>query len=840
MLSDSTTIHFNKYALIIAFLITIQSYAQIQPTSAADRLKGLQKRELLARRSNIPDLGFRNIGPSIMSGRVVDIEANPADPTEFYLAYATGGLWYTQNNGQSFKPIFDSEQVIGIGDIAINWNAAQRVIWVGTGEVNSSRSSYAGIGVYKSTDNGQTWVYTGLPESHHIGKIQLHPSDPNIAWVAVLGHLYSSSKERGVYKTTDGGKTWLQTLFVDGNTGIVDLDINPGNPQELFAAAWYRTRQAWNFEESGSSSGIYKSADGGNHWQLVSGAGSGFIQGKGTGRIGLAVSAKNPHTVYAVVDNQFPLPDTGKVFADTMYQLKELKGLDKAAFARLDNDRLNRFLKANQLPEQYTAESLKEMVQKDQVKPTALYDYLFVDDGFQNKSITGCEVYRSDDGGSTWKKTHIKPIGIFSSYGYYFARIYVSPVNTDKIFILGFNAQLSEDGGKSFRTIDKGNVHADHHALWIDPNKDSHIIDGNDGGCNISYDNGDNWFKANTPPVAQYYAIAVDSAKPYNVYGGLQDNGSWFGPSTHEEDAGWIDSGEYGFKRLNGGDGMQVQVDTRDNNTVYSGFQFGNYYRINLQTRTSQYFKPKHEMGELPLRFNWQTPILLSMHNPDILYIGSNRFHRSMDKGERLQTISADLSNGGHPGDVPFGTITTISESPFRFGLLFIGTDDGNIQVSRDGGYNWTVIGKPTKKEAGLPQGLYVSRVIASSWKESRVYVTLNGYRNDQFDAYLFVSEDYGNTWKRLGNDLPMEPINVIREDPQSERIIYVGTDGGLYASIDSGLSFMLLNKGLPKSIPVHDLAIQKTANEIVVGTHGRSLYIGKLDALQKLATGVH
>lgn len=835
MLSVFTYIHSNKYAVIAGLLFSLQSYAQILPTPAADRLKSMQKRDALANERGIPEMPFRNIGPSIMSGRVVDLEANPDDPTEFYLAYATGGLWYTQNNGQSFTPIFDSEQVIGIGDIAINWRSHERIIWVGTGEVNSSRSSYAGLGVYKSNNNGKSWSYLGLPESHHIGKIQLDPGNPNTAWVAVLGHLYSPNKERGVYKTTDGGQHWAQSLFIDQNTGVVDIDINPANPREIYAAAWYRIRSAWNFEESGSSSGIYASTDGGETWTMASGAGSGFPNGNGVGRIGLAVSNKEPNIVYAVLDNQDPLPDSSKKIADTVYRLQDLKNLSKAAFEALDTVKLKNFLSVYRIPNEYTVQRLKTLVRTDSVKPTALYDYVFVDDGFQNKSVTGCELYRSEDAGKSWKKTHNKAINLFFTYGYYFAKVYVSPLNSNKIFLLGFSALLSNDGGKTFTIIDKGNVHADHHALWINPKKDSHIINGNDGGCNISYDNGANWFKANTPAVAQYYAITVDNAKPYRIYGGLQDNGSWVGPSDHEEGPDWTDSGEYGFKRLNGGDGMQAQVDPRDNNVVYSGSQFGNYSRINRQNKTEEDIRPRHEIGEVPLRFNWQTPILLSAFNADILYVGSNRFHRSLSRGDQMKTLSIDLSNGSRAGDVPYGTITTISESPLRFGLLYIGTDDGNIQLSRDGGYSWSLLARPGKKTTGLPQGLYVSRVLASAWNESRVYVTLNGYRNDHFSAYVFVSEDFGITWKQLGTDLPMVPVNVIKEDPKSGKILYLGTDGGLYSSIDGGASFMALNKGLPKSIPVHDIAIQPTANEIILGTHGRSLYIAKLDAIQAM-----
>ncbi|WP_332737284.1 VPS10 domain-containing protein [Flavihumibacter sp.] len=845
----SSFIRTSKFASLVAVLIYTQSYAQIKPTTAAERLKGMQNRSKMEAGSILKDISFRNIGPTVMSGRAIDLEVNPDDPTEFYVAYASGGLWHTTNNGQSFIPIFDTEQVIGIGDIAVNWKAPRRSIWVGTGEENSSRSSYAGIGVFRSTNNGKTWEYLGLPESQHISKIIIHPADTNTAWVSVIGHLYSSNKERGVYKTTDGGKSWKQTLFIDEHTGVIDMDINPKNPLELYSSAWYRTRSAWNFEESGKSSGIYKSNDGGVNWELISKEGSGIITGDGLGRIGLAVSSSDPQIVYAVVDNQFGLPDTTAGKQDTVYQLKDFKGLNKKQFDELNDGKLEKFLRANRMPDKYTASSVKAMVRDDRVKPTALYDYFYVNDGFQNKSVKGCEVYRSNDAGKTWKLTHDKPINIFSTYGYYFGKIYVSPVNPDKLVILGIYAQLSEDGGKTFKTIDKPNVHADHHALWINPNRDNHMINGNDGGVNITYDNGLNWFKANSPAVAQYYSIALDSARPYNIYGGLQDNGSWYGPSNHKENIGWVDEGDYAFKRLNGGDGMQAQVDTRTNKIVYSGSQFGYYNRIDLSTKERKMVRPQHELGELPLRFNWQTPILLSEHNKDILYYGSNRFHRSLLKGDQLQTLSQDLTNGPRQGDVPFGTISTISESPLRFGLVYTGSDDGNIAVSKDGGNSWTQIGKPVESRKNksttkerlvnletLPQDLYVSRVLASAYKENRVYVTLNGYRNDHFNAYVFRSDDYGASWQQLGLDLPLEPVNVIREDPRSEKILYIGTDGGVYASIDMGVSFMTLGQGIPRSVPVHDIAIHKGENEIVVATHGRSLYIGKLDKVQEAA----
>ncbi|MFN8290319.1 MAG: hypothetical protein U0U70_08685 [Chitinophagaceae bacterium] len=835
--------------LKISLLLVILHYGpvvfpQVNPTPAGERMLGVQHHYNMAALSPLNDIKFRNIGPSIMSGRVVDVDVNPDDPTEFYVAYATGGLWYTTNNGQSFTPVMDSLDVLFIGDIAVNW--AKRIIWVGTGEVNSSRSSYAGTGIYKSSNNGKTWQHMGLPESQHIGKIQLHPTDENIAWVAALGHLYSPNKERGVYKTTDGGYTWKQTLYVDDNTGCVDIDINPSNPLELYAAMWYRTRRAWKFEESGKSSGIWKSTDGGETWKMISGPGSGFMTGDKIGRIGIAVYPKNPNTIWAVVDNNTPKPDTSTK-VDTFYKKEDLKNITKEQFAALKSNLLDTFLKKNGFPRKYTAKNIKEMVAADKIKPTAVWDYLDSDDGFQNTGIYGCEVYKSDDGGISWKKTNQKPITIFSTYGYYFAKIYTSAYDADKVFILGFYAQMSTDGGKTFKTIDKNNVHPDHHALWVNPKKDSHLINGNDGGLNITYDNGDNWFKANTPPVGQFYSITVDDAKPYNIYGGLQDNGSWWGPSTHKEDIGWVENGQYAYRGINGGDGMQAQIDTRDNATVYSGSQFGVYSRYNKNQRGSQKFiRPQHELGEKPLRFNWQTPILLSKHNQDVLYFGSNRLYRSLNKGDTMIAMSSDLSNGRVPGNVPYGTITTLSESPLRFGLIYTGTDDGNIHRSYDGGYTWEQLNQntppaPVKKGAKpLPAGtklqtnkLWVSRVTASQYKEGRIYVSLNGYRYDNFAPYLFMSEDYGNTWTQVGKDLPAEPINVVKEDPRDENIIYVGTDGGLYVSFDKGNSFMIWTGGLPKSVPVHDIAIQQRDNEIVLGTHGRSLYVCKLDDIQ-------
>ena len=830
--------------LLNSFFLT--TFAQIKPTNAKERLSSLQKRKSEAKNSLLKNIAFRNIGPTQMNGRVVDIEVNPNDPTEFYAAYASGGLWHTTNNGLSFDPIFEQEDAFTIGDIAVNWkpNSANqsRIIWVGTGEVNSSRSSYSGTGVFKSVDNGKNWEYLGLPESHHIGEIILHPTNENIAWVAVLGHLYSPNKERGVYKTINGGKSWAQTLAIDQNTGAVEMDINLQNPDELYACTWYRTRSAWDFTPTGKTSGIYKSTDGGNHWQLITEKGSGFPTGDSVGRIGVAVFQKNPKILYAVVDNNSSLRDTStKKIDTTKYTTADFKNISKEELLSLNNAKLDSFLTDNDFPNKYNSKKIKASIESNELKPSSIYDWLVAEDGFQNNGIKGCEIYRSDDAGKSWKKVNTKPIRVFSSYGYYFGKIYVSPTDENKVISFGTSIIVSKDGGKTFTAVDKDNTHGDWHSCWINPNKDSHWIAGNDGGCNITYDNGKKWFKVTSVPAGQFYGITTDNAKPYNVYGGLQDNGTWVGSSqTASENMGFsfakknkeTEPEEFEWKSIGGGDGMQVQVDTRDNKTIYSGSQFGFYSRKNLDNDKYLSIHPMHDLGETKLRYNWQTPILLSRHNQDVFYYGSNKIHRSLNKAENLQTLSDDLTKGKKTGTVPYGTITSICESPLKFGLLYIGTDDGNIQVSKDGGYNWTLVNK------GLPENLWVSKVAASSHKEGRVLVTLNGYRYDNFSAWIYMSEDYGTTWKQLGTDLPLEPLNVVKEDPLIENILYVGSDNGLYTSFDLGKSFMNMDNHLPR-VPIHDLVIQQRENELVVGTHGRSIFITKLDAVHKIYNSV-
>jgi photosystem II stability/assembly factor-like uncharacterized protein len=801
--------------------------AQTQPTPASSVVEALQQQASMKAASLVKNLVLENIGPTVMSGRVVDLAVNPGKPSEFYVAYASGGLWYTNNNGTSFEPVMDNTPTQNIGAVAVHWPS--RTLYVGTGESNASRSSYAGVGIYRSGDGGQTWTFTGLPDSHHIGRIVIAPDNPMEATVAVAGHLYSPNAERGIYKTMDGGETWKKTLFVDEGTGFIDLVAAPDNPQVLYAAAWEKDRKAWNFTGNGPGSGIYKSADGGNTWQLITREGSGFPTGEGVGRIGLA--AFDANTVYAILDNQFRREEKAGEEADPDKLTKEtFKGMSGKAFLELDNGKLGAFLKENGFPEKYKADSVKDMVRNGTVKPEDLAAYLEDANSLLfDTPVIGAEVYLSEDGGNTWKKTHEGFLDdLYYSYGYYFGLIRVAPYDKNQVYIAGVPILRSDDGGKTFTSVNGDNVHADHHALWINPSLEGHVINGNDGGVNISYDAGAHWIKNNTPSVGQFYAINIDHQTPYNVYGGLQDNGVWKGPHNAKESVEWHQSGQYPWKEILGGDGMQVQIDSRNPNIVYTGFQFGNYYRLDLSSGERTPIQPKHSLGESPYRFNWQSPILLSPHNPDIVYFGSNLLHRSMDQGREWTAISGDLTQGGKKGNVSYGTLTTLSESPFRFGLVYTGSDDGLVHLSPDGGVTWKRVSD------SFPKGLWVSRVAASAHKEGRVYVSLNGYRWDDFTPYVYVSEDFGQTWKSLAGGLPASPVNVVLEDPANENLLFLGTDNGLYVSLDRGATWNLMQNGMPH-VAVHDLVVQPEAKHLLVGTHGRSIYKADIAALQAL-----
>lgn len=801
-------------------------FGQPPATAPSTIIRALQQKEELVKNSLVKNVPFENIGPSIMSGRVTDLEVNPENSIEFYVAYASGGVWHTINNGTSFEPILDSSNTQNVGDIGVDWKT--NTIWVGTGENNASRSSYAGLGVLKSTDNGKTWANVGLTDSHHIGKILINPNNPDEVVVGVTGHLYSPNKERGVYKTTDGGKSWSQTLFVDDMSGIIDMQHSPSNFNLMFASSWTKDRKAWNFDGNGGNSAIYKSADGGSTWTKVSTEKSGFPTGIGVGRIGLAVY--DDDTVYAIHDNQYRRPDEPKAEATDALTKDDFKSMSIDAFLNLDDKKLNDFLKINEFPEKYSAEKVKQMVRTGSAKPNDLAKYLEDANSLLfDTPVVGAEVYKSIDGGVTWAKTHDGYIDdLYYSYGYYFGHVHVSPANEDHIYIYGVPILKSKDGGKTFVSIDGENVHSDHHALWIDPKNPNHLINGNDGGVNITYDDGKNWTKNNAPSVGQFYAIAYDHEKPYNVYGGLQDNGVWKGPNNARENKRWEASGKYPWTSIMGGDGMQVQVDIRNSNIVYTGFQFGYYFRLNTETDERTFIQPKHELGENPYRFNWQTPILLSSHNQDILYLGGNKLMRSMNQGTDWVAISGDLTKGAKKGNVSYGTLTSISESPFQFGLIYTGSDDGLVYLTQDSGGKWEAI------SSSLPKDLWVSRVVASQHKRERVYVTLNGYRWDDFSVYAYMSNDFGKTWKSISSNIPDSPVNVIREDPVNENILYLGTDNGAYVSFDQGQSWEAFNNGFP-SVAIHDMAIQPDAKDLLLGTHGRSIYKASIASLQEM-----
>ena len=751
-----------------------------------------------------------------MSGRVSDIEVNPKNSNEFYVAYASGGLWHTTNNGNTFKSVFDNANTQNIGDFDVDW--LNRILIVGTGENNSSRSSYAGIGILKSIDNGKNWINIGLTDSHHIGKVRINPQNSKEIVVGVIGHLYSKNSQRGIFKTNDGGKTWNKTLFIDNETGIIDLDIDPNNFNIQFASSWQRDRTPWNFNGNGDKSGIYKSMDGGENWTLITNEGSGFPKHEGVGRIG--VSVFDEKIIYAIIDNQSRRPKE-KIKS-------KQKGLDKMIFENLslnefedlDDLDLNQFLKTNGFPKKYDAKKVKELVESRKILPIDLK--LFLEDAntvMFETPIIGAEVYRSNDGGVNWTKKNDDYLGsLYNTYGYYFGRIHVSPSNKDHIYIYGVPILKSIDGGVSYKSIDYENVHVDHHDLWINPNDPHHLINGNDGGVNLSYDGGENWFKLNQPSVGQFYAINVDYNKPYNVYGGLQDNGVWMAKNNSKESLKWHQTGQNNWKSIMGGDGMQIQIDRRDSNIIYTGSQFGVYYRIDNNTNKRFFIKPKHDLGEQKLRFNWQSPILLSPHNQDILYFGSNKLHISLNKGDQWSFSSKDLTKGIKKGNVPYGTLTAIDESIFKFGKLVVGSDDGLINLSNDGGNTWKLISNQ------LPQNLWVSRVVFSKHNNERIYASLNGYRYDDFNSYVYVSNDNGNTWTSLSKNLPISSVNVIKEDPNYEELLYIGTDNGSYMSFDLGINWHPFVEGLNK-VAVHDIVIQSEENDLLLGTHGRSIY---------------
>lgn len=803
---------------LYCWLLFAQPTQTTPPTTAEDRMQSYQQRLELEQKSQLTGLPFTSIGPKAMGARVVDVQAFKSKPDLFFAAYASGGLWRSQNHGQTWEPLFDQSASITIGDFAVDPANIDR-IWLGTGEDNSSRSSYAGTGMYLSTDGGKSWAHKGLTDTHHISKIILHPSDPNTLWVAAIGHLYTNNAERGVFKTTDGGQTWEKVLFINEETGVIDMAIDPRDPNRLYAASWQRSRKAWNLAESGPHSALHISNDGGKTWSVSN---QGLPAGDHMGRIGISVSQSNPEIIYLSVDNLSEVENPSKDHRPL--NKRALREMSSETFLAFDDEAINGFLRGNSFHADITAESLREQFHKGEIGMKDLIDYMY--DGnaaLFDVEVKEAEVYRSDDRGQTWRKTHDQPIleNVWS-YGYYFGVVEVDPTNPETVYLMGVPFLKSTDGGKTWKHATTPNVHVDHHAMWIHPDNSNFLFLGNDGGIYFSYDGGQNWIGQNRQPVGQFYTLAYDMAQPYQVYGGLQDNGVWVGPAREQTPY------SPDWEEIHSGDGAFIQVDFRDNQTVYSGYQFGHYQRLNRGTGETLYIYPRHQLKEDPYRFNWMTPFVVSRHVPDVLYMGANRVLRSLDRGETWKAISPDLTHQHEFGDVPFGTLTIIKESPHSFGTLYAGSDDGRLWVNRGNLEEWVEIGKD------ISQGLWVSSIEVSPHTAGTVFVTFTGYRNDDFRTLVFRSTDYGKTWTDIRGNLPDEPCNVIRQDPENENLIFLGTDLGLWVSFDGAQSWQPYQDKLP-NVPVYAMEIHPREGDLLVATHGRSIFLRNLNELRQM-----
>jgi photosystem II stability/assembly factor-like uncharacterized protein len=798
--------------------------------------KAAAERKALEASSPLAAILFRCVGPMGQGGRVVALAVDERKPEVWIAAFATGGLWITRSDGGSWEPLFDREEAFALGDVVVQWGepGVPKTIWVGTGEPNASRSSYAGAGVFRSDDAGKTWKNVGLRGSHRIARIVVHPKDPDTVYVAAQGPLYTEGGERGVFKTSDGGRSWTQVLKGGPRTGATDLVLDWNDPSTLYATLWEKDRKPWDFLECGPGSGVFKSKDGGANWVPLTG---GLPQGATVGRIGLAHSRQNPNKLFAFVDNHALRGKEEKdVFADPeVLTAKKLAAMTAAELLKVEPKLLKAFLKDNGFHKDITVDKVREGLKAGTIAVKDLLDYLGdADAAMFDTDIIGPELYETVDGGATWKRTHAQRIDGFTfTYGYYFGQVRVDPTDDRRLYLLGMPLITSKDGGRSFQGINGESganwegVHADHHDLWIDPRNPKRMVLGNDGGLNISMDGGSNWRAVKNLPVAQCYTVAVDQAEPYRIYTGLQDNGVMMGPARPLKAEQQRDSWTF----IYGGDGAYVQVNPKDNTTVYTESQFGHMSRLNTKNRERTLIRPAQALKEPPYRFNWLTPILMSSHSPDILYTGTQQLLRSLDRGDSWTALSSDLTTAkapfvAGPGNVPYGTLTSIAESPKRFGLLYSGTDDGRVWASRDGGFTW-------KEGSGLPANRWVVRLEASRHVEGRAYAALNAYRNDTAEALVFRSEDYGATWTSIQGNLPQENPNTLREDPVNPDLLYVGTDFGLFVSVDGGTRWEALNGGLPH-VPVHDVVIQPKTGDLVAATHGRSVWVAPVGALQK------
>jgi photosystem II stability/assembly factor-like uncharacterized protein len=746
-------------------------------TDPALRLKGFAQHETMAVASPFKDVKWQWIGPRNISGRAIDIAvvAPRGKSYTVYVATASGGLWKTENEATTWQPVFERGPATTIGDVTIA-PSNPSVVWIGTGEANIFRSSQAGIGVYKSVDAGKTWQHMGLADTYTIPRIVIHPANPDIVYVAASGHEWTTNAERGVYKTTDGGKTWAKVLYVNEKTGAIDLTMDPADPNTLYAATWQRTRLKWNDPRNtpdAAGSGIHKSTDGGRTWKPIN---EGLPTPKFRGRIGLDVCLSSPSTLYALVDNY---------------------------------------------------EVAREPTEEEKNDP-----YGIPSSGY----IKGATVYRSDDKGEHWQQVSgLTPDqkkfmeGSSNTYGWVFGQIRVDPTDVNTVYTMGLGLNVSYDGGKTFKSLDTPG--GDHHGLWIDPQNNNYLINVFDQGFAISYDRGKTWKDSSLNlPVCQFFNIAFDMDTPFHVFGSMQDHGSFRG--AVDLSAGRDKIRTVDFEGAPGGEGSTHAIDPTNPNIVFSSGFYGTLTRSDLSRPRGQRSKdllPARYPDEAALRGEWLAPTIISPHSSRILYHGMQYVMMSRDQGDTWDIISPDLTFGAaaEKGDIPYHTVFAIAESPMRFGLIYAGTDDGRVHVTKDGGKTWTEI------SAGAAPRKWVSRLSVSAFDLGTVYMAQNGKRDDDFTPYVWKSTDFGKTWTSIAAGIPTGPVNVIREDPVDPKVLYVGTDTGVYVTTDGARTWSVLGSGLPAAY-VHDLIIHPRDNIVVVATHGRGMWALDADAVNK------
>ena len=731
------------------------------------------QRQLEAR--DLKPLTWRSIGPANMAGRVACLALAPSDDKTIYIGYATGGLWRSTNRGTTFTPVFDTYETSSIGSVAVcdapsdwpGWSEEEteedadleamgrsKIVWLGTGEGNGRNSSSWGNGVYRSTDGGETFAHLGLADAHDIPALAVDPRDPDVCYVAALGHLWGANDMRGVYRTSDGGKTWSLSLHIDENTGAVDVLVDPSRPDTVFAAMYMRRRTPGTFQSGGPEGGIYRSTDNGASWTKLT---DGLPEQ--TGRIGLSICGDKPDVLCAVVES-----DEGGWSGNTWSDQQRAGG-----------------------------------------------------------------VFRSEDGGDTWQR-----VTNFNPRSFYFSKIKIDPHDDQRVYLLGWQVAVSDDGGRTFRNGLAKVPHVDFHAMVVNPDDTDHLLAGSDGGLYISYDQGETWDFHNHMAVGQFYNIAVDDSDPYRVGGGLQDNGTWFGPSENifDEDgafmgrAGGITNHDWIF--VWGGDGFHLAFDPNDPEVVYAESQGGYLTRIHLDTGIHRNLRPEPKEGEPRFRFNWNAPFFISPHDPATLYLGGNYVFKFTERGDRWERISDDLSTANLDQIVAVGseaetagTVVSLAESPIAQGMLWAGSDDGLIHLTTDDGESWTDV------TPDAVDGRYISRIEPSHHDQNRAFVSVDGHRTDSFEPVLLMTNDTGNSWSSIEGNLPRQaPIEVVREDPRNADVLYVGTEHAAYVTIDRGERWIKLNGETLPTVAVDDLKIQHRENDLVAGTHGRSIYI--------------